>query len=553
MSSAESDGIKHNALSGVRYLLGLESVGLTAAFWAAVGLVAAAFVTCKYPPMIDYPQHIAMGAVIGRLLGSSPVEAPYYDINFFTYNAGVETFVALLSQVMAPDLAGRLILGLHVVLWAVGALLLCKLSGRPRWYAFLAIPLIYNFVCGWGFANFVFATPIVLIVTAGWIRIIDGARKWWLLAGVGCLSMLVAFSHVLAMLSLCVVVTVLSVERLWAKLPEPGMDFVGRVKSLVVPGAVLVPSVTYCLGAWFYARKISTDPWEHKWAEGQDDPLWQKLWSLLYNATGNFGDQSDQRLLLAGIAVGVGIAIWADQAGFEPRMKRLALAFAVLYAVVPKVFIATFHIYIRFLPFAAMFAIAALPVMRGPRARWWTVATAAVGILTSLNVFSKFRSIPEVDDLIAITNDAPAGRKLMPLTWDPTPPGYLREIWVHGFAMYQVRKPGFLAYSFTRNESPPLHFKPGMEPPHPPGGFEWNASVYNPLQDYARYYDLVLVRTWVDKTTGQAVDPTSYTFKSMVPYVKLLSRRGRFYLYDTSALTRAKPWVPVDDLPDVPE
>ena len=160
---------------------------------------------------------------------------------------------------------------------------------------------------------------------------------------------------------------------------------------------------------------------------------------------------------------------------------------------------------------------------------------AAIGLATSANVYARFQNIPEVDDALAIIDEIPEGHKLIGVTYDPTPPGLFREIWVHLPAMYQVRKRGLTAYSFARNESPPIRYRADAEPPRPPGGFEWSGRLYDPHASYAGFFDIVLVRSWV-YSDGSTADPVTVVFKDYAPYAHLLAHRGRFFLYDASSL-----------------
>lgn len=507
----------------------LESTGLTVAFVLAVGMIALAFLACPYPPMIDYPQHVAMGALLHDLWTGAPYATDLYKTSPFTYNAGIETSIGLLSFLMSPELAGRVILAAHVLVFAAAALSVCHYANRPRWYALLAVPLLYNHITGWGFSNFVVALPLMILAAVGWMRIVDGDRARWRVASVLAASMVVAYTHVLVMLSLCVIVAVVSLEVLLKR----GDRLLDRVVRLLVPGAILVPSVGYSMGAWFWARATSTTVWEHSWAEGQDDPLWSKLRHILFNTTGNFTDGSDQYLVALAFVLGAALWLGEGEDKPHPRMRRLALVFFGLYALIPKVFIATFHIYQRFLPLAALFAIAAIPVVRGGWSRTMSVVVAVVALVTGTNVLYRFLTIPEMGDAMAVIDDAPAGKSLAGVMYDVKVPTLNRELWVHLPALYQVRRQGVLAYSFLRNESVPVHYLPGKEPPRPPGGFEWNGQLYDFEADYARRFDLLLVRSWVG-TTGEVIDPAPWVFKGWQDQVRLLSRRGQFFLYDAS-------------------
>jgi hypothetical protein len=65
---------------------------------------------------------------------------------------------------------------------------------------------------------------------------------------------------------------------------------------------------------------------------------------------------------------------------------------------------------------------------------------------------------------------------------------------------------------------------------------EWDANKYDVSQPYARYWDTVLVRT---PDEDPASDPRARTFGFAAAGMKVLSHRGRFWLYDASVLRAA--------------
>ena len=126
----------------------------------------------------------------------------------------------------------------------------------------------------------------------------------------------------------------------------------------------------------------------------------------------------------------------------------------------------------------------------------------------------------------------------MGLTYDLKASTLNREIWTHVPALYQVRKQGTIAYSFLRNESVPVHYRPGKEPLRPPGGLEWNARLFDFRDDFARDYDLVLVRQKAGPN-GEVTNPAQLVFGAWAEEVHLLSQRGAFFLYDASKVNQA--------------
>jgi hypothetical protein len=65
------------------------------------------------------------------------------------------------------------------------------------------------------------------------------------------------------------------------------------------------------------------------------------------------------------------------------------------------------------------------------------------------------------------------------------------------------------------------------------GGLEWDANKYDWDTTWGRYWSTVLVRT-PDEAPGE--DPRLRTFGDVAGEVKVLARRGRWWLLDASAL-----------------
>jgi hypothetical protein len=345
-------------------------------------------------------------------------------------------------------------------------------------------------------------------------------------------SLLLAYTHVLATLCLCVMIGVAGL----ASFRSLGSSFPARLIGLCKLPLAVWPAVVWSLVVFVHNRLSPHANWEG-WDDGLDDPLWYKLLHLTAYSVGNFFDHSDQLLLT--FSAGMLIVLWQwPRAKTETHavMKALAITWAVLYCVVPKVFIATWFIFERFPTFALVCAIAAAPVAIGEFApqRFIRPAAAVVAILSGLSTIGHFQRIPDEADADAILDAIPEGKRVIAVTWSNTGrPVILREMWVHLLAYYQARRPGQIGYSFAKFESMPVHYAVGKVPPVIPGGMEWDAGKYDPAASYARYWDTVLVRTPDDAPDA---DPRPRTFRDGANRVTVLARRGRFWLCDASAL-----------------
>lgn len=509
--------------------LALESNALTCAFWSTALLFALALWVTPFPPLIDYPQHVAVGAILRRMADPSSPERALYDPNFITYNGGFHVALAALSFLVRPETAGKLLLSVYPLAFAYAVLALVRAAGRPRWYALFALPVTWSFAVGWGFANYFMSVPFVILAFALWRRASRGEKGalWKVMA----LSAFLSYTHVLATLCLCVMIGVAGLRSF----PELGRTWKERFLGLARLPLAVWPAIAWSVFAFLHNRNSPHANWEG-WDEGLDDPLWYKLLHVTAYTVGNFSDHSDQLLLT--LSIGLVIVLWQwprEKTAAEPIMKAEAITWSALYCVVPKVFIATWFVFERFPAFAVVSAVAAAPIANGfAPERWIRKAAAALAIASGLNTVWHFRAIPDEADASAILDDIPEGKRVIAVTWSNTgQPVVLREMWVHLLAYYQARRPGQIAYSFAKFESMPVHYAVGKAPPAIPGGMEWDGNKYSPFEPYARYWDTVLVRS----PDGEPeADPRFRTFRAAAPTVRLMAHRGRFWLYDASSL-----------------
>jgi hypothetical protein len=512
----------------------LETPVLTLAFWSTVLVFVVAFWIPPFPPLIDYPQHVAIGALLRRMANPAAPERSLYDVNLVTYNGGFHLAVAALSFLVSPETAGRLLLSLYPPGLAFAGLSLVRVAGRPSWYAFFLLPITLSFAVGWGFANYFISVPLSILAFTWWLRRQRGEEG--LLLRIMIASFVLAYTHVLATLCLCVMVGIAGLVLF----PSYGATFSRRLVGLLKAPLALWPAIVWCMLVFVRNRYSPHANWEG-WDDGIDDPLWYKLLHLTAYAVGNFSDHTDQILLTLAAAIMICVYKWnGDRA--DPLMRVLALAWAALYCIIPKVFIATWFIFERFPTFALAFAAAAAPVIEGRGARALRSALASIAVVASLNTAWHLGRIPDEADANAIIDEIPAGKRAIMVTWSNHGENViLREMWVHLLAYYQARRPGLIAYSFAKFESMPVHYQLGKVPPVVPGGMEWDARKYDVAAPYARYWDTVLVRTPDQNPDG---DPRSQTFRDAAPFVRLLARHGRFWLYDASALAAPKPRQP---------
>ena len=120
--------------------------------------------------------------------------------------------------------------------------------------------------------------------------------------------------------------------------------------------------------------------------------------------------------------------------------------------------------------------------------------------------------------------------------WDPAPwPHYARYGWVHFQSYHLVRHHGETMPSFTFIESMPVHYKAEKRPPRAPVASEWSPQNYRVDLPWAGYFDTVLVRAPSDVD-----DPKELAFKDAADEVRVIARKGRYWLFDASRATHGR-------------
>jgi hypothetical protein len=86
-----------------------------------------------------------------------------------------------------------------------------------------------------------------------------------------------------------------------------------------------------------------------------------------------------------------------------------------------------------------------------------------------------------------------------------------------------------------RTMSLPIHYRTDTMPPQPPTNFEFRPGEYDPDAGYARYFDLLLVKTTYD----DGKDPRESIWNERAPEVLVLAHQGRWWLVDAKHVTHA--------------
>jgi hypothetical protein len=169
----------------------LLAVILVAPIWAV-----------EYPPLVDYPNHLARGFILYHFKDDSSF-SEYLEIDYRPIpNLAIDFFLLALQPFCDVRLAGKLFL--TITLWLLLAgwhLLGCAIHGKPTWLALGGALVAYHSMFLYGFANFSLGLGIFLVAFAAWLHWRDN-WAWWRLLLVTILALSCYFSHLSALIFL---------------------------------------------------------------------------------------------------------------------------------------------------------------------------------------------------------------------------------------------------------------------------------------------------------------------------------------------------------------
>jgi hypothetical protein len=507
---------------------------LTIVYWGCVAIFVAAILHVRTLPFVDYPQHAALVTMLRRyMLGDEGARA-LYETNLVSYNSLFHLLAALLP--LPVELAARVVVAGTLVLLASATLLLLRALGRPKVHAFIVLTVLGGYPLAWGFVNYLLGLGIALVVAS---RVLDIEKPAQTMRREGitvALALLGTYAHLFGTAFVDMLIAAALVARGHAD-EGPLHLRAWRAGRRALP---LLPSCAYAFGVFLSQSSGPHKNFEYASSEGGDiGRALDKVEGFFGYATGLRADGRDAMLVLAALVFAVVLFLFRDDARrAPPEARAMLLAAAASFVLVPHTLWATNFVFERLALTVVVAATLAIPgateKVEGVVAAGLMVAgvAAGVGFFTTLE-----RVRAETADLDAVIDEAPPGRRLMPLFWDRnlTSVSPMLPALLHGGEWYVVRKGGECAASFARITSLPVHYRVDKTPPKLPPEFEWRPNEYYEEADFARYFDLILVRRNDDK------DPRPELFGIDGLAVPVLSHHGRVWLLDAHAVESANP------------
>jgi hypothetical protein len=180
--ASESDFV----LSGTRVnrsvsasVIDRENLVFNCAFAACIVSGLALIWRHRFLPISDYPDWLFEGEIVSELFQGQSF--PSYTFSHYPIpNSGVVVLLGLLDCVFSPEVSGKIVLSLSIILFLFSSTYLLTSLARDRHNPLVLIPLL--FVCNtyffWGEISYVFALSIFFFYCAYLFRRIDRSKPY---------------------------------------------------------------------------------------------------------------------------------------------------------------------------------------------------------------------------------------------------------------------------------------------------------------------------------------------------------------------------------------
>jgi hypothetical protein len=185
MSMPTLQGIRPLASPSVTGRVSRLGLGLLV-FGLAI-LVLLPVIAVRYPPMTDYPNHLARSYILLNLPHSAVLQRYYRDVMQAQPNLAMDLIIPPLARLVSIWAAGRIFIALTVLAMAGGCIVLHRVLHR-RWSSWPVIGFLftYNRLFLWGFLGYLFALGVALAAAAAWYA--ARARPWPVRLAIGTVS-----------------------------------------------------------------------------------------------------------------------------------------------------------------------------------------------------------------------------------------------------------------------------------------------------------------------------------------------------------------------------
>ena len=178
----------------------------------AIVVVIAPVIAVRFPPINDYPFHLARIWILNHL--NDPIISEFYEAgSWLLPNIAIDVVALGLAQLVGAEIATKIFLLMCAAGLVVGPALLHR-AAHGRWsvWSVLAGMLVFNGILRWGFMNYLFGVGLAFGLAAAWIMVAD--RRAQLAIGlVG--GLVVMLCHLASFGVLAVIVSSYELSQFW--------------------------------------------------------------------------------------------------------------------------------------------------------------------------------------------------------------------------------------------------------------------------------------------------------------------------------------------------
>jgi len=408
MNPSVAEGRQSAALRGP----GNRRLANAALLFALAGALLGPIWSVRFPPLVDYPNHLASAFVLAHLHDAAFHFGQFYNAGWNTYPyLAMDAILWCLQRCVSIDLAGRLLLSLCVLSVPAAAWFFLRRANPGEESLALWSLLVANnlYFFRWGFLNLQLSMALCFFLLGLWLWHLERPRfgKW-------CLLLLVTtalyFTHLMGFAVAAVVMTAYA----WAA-RRPIKDLL-HAWMLYIPGAV------------FYLHAVAG----HGTREAmQFRAFTDKIGSLVAVIVGCSTAVDFLTLLVL-----LGVLAWVQIDNHDFRWnrpwRRATLVLFLSYWLLPAVYGPGMNADKRLLPFVFVLSLAGARV--GRRARRLALIAVVLFVIRAGALERYFVSVkPHLANLAASFDAIPPGARVLPLVdWAGGAPQPERHFWAYG-------------------------------------------------------------------------------------------------------------------------
>jgi hypothetical protein len=376
----------------------------------AAGLLAPIW-TVRYPPLADYPNHLASAFVLAHLKDPAFHFSQFYRANWNTYPYLTMDAIFLgLGHLMPIELAGRVLLSLSVLSVPAAAWFFLRYANPGEeslaFWSLLVSNNLYFFL--YGFLNLQLSLALCLVTVGLWLRYLERPR--W--AAWGVLLLMTTALYFTHLAGFAVAGVVMASYTLLARRP---------VRDVLLAALLFIPGMLFYLHA---------------------------MWGLTSHSAMYFRTFADKAGGLVAVMVGYSPALdfmtllviaaslaWARAGNrdfrWNPRWLGAAGILLSLYWLLPAVYRAA-NVDKRFLPFIFVFALAAGKA--GRRGRRLAAVAVLLFLIRAGGLERHFISLqPRLAELSRSFEAIPKRARVLPVAdWSQPATMAERHFWAYG-------------------------------------------------------------------------------------------------------------------------